>query len=138
MNERTKTLEQLENDYWGEPPINSSSLVSVCYKLRKKRVEEFEAEDLRIMINQNIGLIYLIPISITVLKESPFTETSYYEGDLLKSVLSCDSKFWKNHQNMKAEMSKIVKDNFEKISKLNNTIEINSELEKIAIDFINK
>jgi hypothetical protein len=54
------------------------------------------------------------------------------------SGMSCDSKFWEIHQNMKAEMSKIAKDNFEEISKLNNTVEINSELEKIAMDFINK
>ena len=44
--DRSKTIEQLEQQYWGEPSY-SSYLVRTCYALRSKPLE-----DLRIMIGQ--------------------------------------------------------------------------------------
>ena len=62
-NWKHKTLENLENSNWGEPKFDSH-LVITCHKLRKKQLKDFEIEDLRIMIGQNIGLKFLIPIAI--------------------------------------------------------------------------
>jgi hypothetical protein len=47
------------------------------------------------MIGQNIGLEFLIPIALDVLKENFFAEGDLYEGDLLKSVLTSDKEYWK-------------------------------------------
>jgi hypothetical protein len=45
----SKTLENLEKGYWGEPE-EKSYLVTTCHKLRKKQLKDFETEDLRIMM----------------------------------------------------------------------------------------
>ncbi len=79
------SLEQIENDYWSEPEYNSY-LVTTCHKLRKKRLYEFEVEDLRIMLGQDIGTKYLLPIAIEKLKQNPFAAGDFYDGDLLCSV----------------------------------------------------
>lgn len=84
-----KTLESLERDYWGEPKYNSH-LVTTCHRLRKKPLKDFETEDLRIMIGQNIGLRYLIPLALDKLDENILAD-----GDLLQVVLKSDKEYWK-------------------------------------------
>ncbi|GMU24135.1 MAG: hypothetical protein AMXMBFR13_42120 [Phycisphaerae bacterium] len=48
--DRSRILEQLENDVWGEPDV-SSGLISRCHGLRKKP-------------GQSISLEFLIPLAI--------------------------------------------------------------------------
>ena len=47
------------------------------------------------MIGQNIGLNFLIPLAIDELKQNKLAEGDFYEGDLLKSVLTSDTDYWK-------------------------------------------
>ena len=51
----SKTLEYLENEIWSSQHDNSY-LVRTCNLLRKKQLQDFTTEDLRIMIGQEIGL----------------------------------------------------------------------------------
>jgi len=90
----TKSFEALEKDYWGEPKYGSH-LTTTCHRLRKIQLKDFETEDLRIMIGQNIGLKYLIPLAIKTLEENILADGDFYEGDLLKSVLTSDIEYWK-------------------------------------------
>lgn len=53
-----KTLEELENDVWEIPSDFETSLVQNVYSLRKKRLIDFDVNDIRILIFQNIGLKY--------------------------------------------------------------------------------
>ena len=94
INWRNKSLENLEKDFWNEPEF-PSHLVITCYKLRKKQLNNFDIEDLRIMIGQNIGLNFLIPIAIEKLNQNILAEGDFYEGDLLKSVLTSETDYWK-------------------------------------------
>lgn len=83
------TIEQLEDDDWGEPDF-PSHLVTECHRLRRKPIDEFTIEDHRIMIGQNIGLQFLLPGALEILKKDPLAEGNFYEGDLLRAVMSCE------------------------------------------------
>ena len=61
--DKTKSLQQLGDHDWDEPTFESH-LVQTCHKLRRKPLEDFTVEDLRIMIGQAIGLPYLVPIAL--------------------------------------------------------------------------
>ena len=87
------TLEELESEVWPAPDFDSH-LVVTCHQLRKKPINAFTNEDLRIMIGQNIGLPFLMPKAITVLEGNPLAEGDFYSGDLLKNVTSVDSSFY--------------------------------------------
>lgn len=96
---RQQTLECLENDLW--PPLQGNEythLVITCHTLRKKPICQFTVEDCRMMIGQEIGLPYLIPLAIEKLTENVFVEGNYYPGDLLKTVLDVNISFWKNNK----------------------------------------
>ncbi|MBL0764965.1 contact-dependent growth inhibition system immunity protein [Marivirga atlantica] len=100
----------MEKDFWGEPTYDSH-LVKTCHRLRQKPLQDFDNEDLRIMIGQNIGLKYLIPMALETLKENVLAEGDLYEGDLLKSVLTSDKDFWKNESDYFEDLEKVIQEN---------------------------
>lgn len=120
------TIEQLEKDYWSVPE-NSSYLVTLCHKLRRKLICDFDNEDLRVMIGQNIGLKYLIPIAIEKLKQNILTEGDYYEGDLLTSVLSSDEIYWKQNRVEWKIICELFENNKRILEKFDTTVEIITE-----------
>jgi hypothetical protein len=110
--DNTKSLQELEHKDWGEPNFESH-VVQECHRLRRIPLKEFTTEDLRIMIGQNIGLDYLIPMAVDKLKQNPLAEGNFYPGDLLVNVLRAKSDFWLTHSDMKTEVSQIVDEAFE-------------------------
>lgn len=58
-----KSLENLEKESW-KISAYSSNIVKRCHELRRIPLNEFTTENLRIMIGQNIGLTYLIPLAL--------------------------------------------------------------------------
>jgi hypothetical protein len=118
-NWRHKTLEKLEKKVW---PILSSDegsyLIKTCNSLRKKQLQDFTTEDLRIMIGQEIGLYFLMPLAIETLTNDLFAEGDMYEGDLLKNVLEVDTKFWDDNKNYWQQLNEIIKDRRQEIVKM--------------------
>jgi hypothetical protein len=128
-NWKFKTLENLEKDIWPILDSNEEShLIVTCNSLRKKILIDFSVEDLRIMIGQDIGLKFLIPISIEILKENIISEGDYYEGDLLNSVLSSDKKYWLSEKENHKTVCQIFQDNQQKLKDFDTTWEIKKKL----------
>lgn len=96
--DRGKTLQELEGRW--PPPNYASCLGQAIYRLRMKPLQEFSAEDLRIMISQNIALGLLVPLALERLSEDSLVAGDYYRGDLLKSVLTVEPKFWDKHPDL--------------------------------------
>jgi hypothetical protein len=65
------------------------------------------------MIGQNFGLKFLIPIALDKLKDNIIAEGDYYEGDLLKAVLTCEKVFWINESELTKELDAIISYNEE-------------------------
>ena len=101
-----QTLTQLERCDWGEPEYDSH-LVTTCHRLRHKPVQNFSVEDLRIMIGQNIGLKYLLPMAVDILQTSPVIAGDFYPGDLLQNVVRCDSALNLNDKQLQAKICEI-------------------------------
>jgi CDI immunity proteins len=108
-NWRYATLEQLENDFWKENE-HESSLVERCHALRKVALNKFSIDDLRVMIGQEIGLKYLIPIALEKLEINLFVEGNYYEGDLLKQLLEINTDFWDENKEHYISFYDLIKD----------------------------
>ena len=118
-NWRQKSLENLEKNIW--PPLSAdegSYLIKTCNSLRKKQLQDFTTEDLRIMIGQEIGLYFLMPLAIETLADNLFAEGDMYEGDLLKSVLDVDTKFWDDNKNYWQQLNALIKDRRQEIKEM--------------------
>ncbi len=78
-----KSLEELENDIWDKPGCKSY-VVTTCFAARKKPLQELSNEEIRLLIGQKLGLKYLLPLAVDILKTDPLIEVTFYPGDLLK------------------------------------------------------
>jgi hypothetical protein len=102
-----KCLDDIEGVDWGDPDYESH-LVVTCHKLRKKPIAEFTAEDLRIMIGQDISTQILVPIALSRLSEDPLISGDLYDGDLLSVVARLPSTYWGTHRDQHAELLRIA------------------------------
>ena len=91
------TLDEFEDTTWGDPPEDATYVQRTCYELRRTPLGQFEAEDLRIMIGQQIGLELLVPMALGALIQQPLIEADMYPGDLLRAVLALPDSFWHSH-----------------------------------------
>ena len=88
-----KTLESIEKSIWPDKDYGSS-MIKRCLFLRKKWLQDFTAEDLRLMLGQDIGTLHLLPFALNILENDLLAEGDYYPGDLLNAVVNIDQKYW--------------------------------------------
>lgn len=70
------------------------------------------------MIGQEIGLYFLMPLAIETLTDNLFAEGDYYEGDLLKSVLDVDTKFWDDNKDYWQQLNELIKNRRQEIKEM--------------------
>jgi hypothetical protein len=104
---RNKSLEQLEKNFRADGYF-PTPLVEKVFKYRKIPVGDLSIEQLRLLIGQNDGLTYLIPLAIEKLKENIFAEGDLYEGDLFAAVLTSDASFWKQNPTLKQGVEELL------------------------------
>lgn len=94
------TLEELDGQRWGDPPADATYLISTVHRLRRKPIAELTVEDLRVLINQQVGLRWLVPRALEVLREDPLAGGDLYPGDLMAAVRRVDESFWAAHPHL--------------------------------------
>ncbi|MFE1801503.1 contact-dependent growth inhibition system immunity protein [Streptomyces sp. NPDC059517] len=103
-----RSLEELERDRWPAPPADASRLVSTAHALRRIPIGKLAVEDMRLSIGQDIGLPYLLPLALKVLRDNPMAEGDMYEGDLLSAVLTRSPAIWAEFPELGRELRAIV------------------------------
>ena len=116
MMDINKSIEELENDYWDEPTFNSYVIIT-CHKARQKPLKFLSNEEIRCLIGQKIGLRFILPIAVDILKNEPLIDITYFEGDLLLTLLRLDIKDWKHNQNERKHFIAIIQSNRSLIEK---------------------
>ena len=104
------TLQQLENDDWGDPTPDDTRLVTTVLNLRRKAIAALTVEDLRIMLGQQVGVPTLVPLALDLLEANPLTEGDLYPGDLLASVTRIPDSYWQEHPEEKIRLDGVTRD----------------------------
>ncbi|MFE2628343.1 contact-dependent growth inhibition system immunity protein [Streptomyces sp. NPDC059374] len=105
---RDRSLEELEHDRWPVPSDGETRLMATVRALRRKPLAALTAEDLRLLIRQDVGLPYLLPLAVEVLRIDPLAEGDLYEGDLLAAVLTRRVEVWSRLPQVRREVHLIV------------------------------
>lgn len=113
--EKSKSLEQLENDYWNEEIEFPLSVVINCHKYRKIPIKDLTIEQIRLLISQEIGIGYLTDIALEKLELNILAEGDFYEGDLLVAVSGLPTEFWNEKQTEFRTFKNLVERNSELI-----------------------
>jgi hypothetical protein len=99
--DRNKTLRELESG-------NDAAAHQPNHPLRHKPLRDFTTEDLRIMINQQAGLPFLVPLAIERLEVNPFARGEQQLGDLLLSVLKVKAEFWRGEPQLLWRLQEVL------------------------------
>ncbi|PWI09395.1 hypothetical protein DIZ27_16995 [Streptomyces sp. NWU339] len=105
---RDRSLEELERDRWPAPAADATRLAAAAHALRRRPIGELTVEDMRLLIGQDIGLPYLLPLALEVLRDNPMAEGDMYEGDLLSAVLTRNPAVWTGSSELDRELRVIV------------------------------
>ncbi|WP_455410059.1 contact-dependent growth inhibition system immunity protein [Streptomyces hiroshimensis] len=105
---RDRSLEELERDRWPAPSGGETRLMATVRELRRKPIGDLTVEDMRLLIRQDVGLAYLLPLSVEVLRVDPLAEGDMYEGDLLAAVLTRSAEVWSEFPELGREVRLIV------------------------------
>lgn len=111
----SKSIEELENDYWKEPEFKSG-LTMICYRARKKRINELNEDEICTLIRQNIGLKYLLPVAVKKFEEYMNNINDFYLSSLLDTLLNLDNNQWINNKEQK---EKFIMNLYDSLSNLN-------------------
>jgi hypothetical protein len=107
--ESKRTLDTVDPPAWGPAPPDATFLITRCHELRTKPLRDFTAEDLRIMIEQQVALGRLVPLALDRLRPDSLVEDDDYPTDLLASVLRVDPAFWERQPDPDLELHKMAK-----------------------------
>ncbi|MFJ8434972.1 contact-dependent growth inhibition system immunity protein [Kitasatospora sp. NPDC094019] len=105
---RGRSLEELERDRRPAPPADATRLVATVHALRHRPIGELTVEDLRLLIGQDEGLGFLLPLALEVLRDNPMAEGDMYEGDLLRAVVTRSPATWDEWPELGRELGAIV------------------------------
>lgn len=131
-----RTIEQLEKENWGDPGSAGSALVERCLSLRRKPVNQFSVEDLRLMISQDIGTKFLVPYALDLLEFQPLAEGDCYPGDLLVCLLTLRSDYWPAYRGQLARAVCIAKHGLRAVEHRGGTFLFNRKLQRDLRNFI--
>lgn len=119
MIDGNKSLEELENCCWDDIDFDSY-VVRTAQAARKKSLSQLTNEEIRLLINQKIGLKYIIPIAVSIINKNPLIETTYFEGDLLIALLELSVSDWENNKSDLQLFQSIVRDNIDAVRSCEN------------------
>lgn len=105
---RDRSLDELEGGGWPAPSAEDTRLVATALALVRRPIGELTVEDMRLLVGQDIGLPYLLPLALEVLRENPMAEGHMYEGDLLSAVLTRNPAVWAGFPELGRELRAIV------------------------------
>ena len=103
-----KSIENLEKARWEPPDPNASEVALRCHELRRKAIEELDVSDIRLLIGQDIGLQFLIPIALKLLETDPLVECEHYKGDLLAVVLRANPNYFADNAGERSSLIEVI------------------------------
>ncbi len=127
----TKSLEQIEESYWG-PPTYDSYVVTTCHHLRTIPLKELSLEHIRLGISQRISVPILVPLALPHLECDPLVLAELYEGDLLEATLKIPDEIAALDEETRSRINAIFGRALKRMSNMDNLLPFEKDrMEKI-------
>ncbi|MES5824435.1 contact-dependent growth inhibition system immunity protein [Streptomyces sp. RG80] len=108
--DRTRSLEQLEQCRWPDPPEGATAMVKNVHDLRRSPVGALQPHELARLIGQDVGLPWLLPLAVEILRDTAPRQAAggWYDDDLLYAVVTRRPEVWANAPGLAAELKEAV------------------------------
>ena len=95
----SQSLHELVGDA-GDPKTKTTPMVRRCLTLHRTPLDQFSADDCRLMLGQKFSPQILVPIALGFLAQNPMEGGDFAPGNLLRNVLNLPADFWKAHPDL--------------------------------------
>ncbi|MFF3616533.1 contact-dependent growth inhibition system immunity protein [Streptomyces sp. NPDC002580] len=104
------SLEELEGLRWPAPPADTTPMVRNVYALRRRPVATLEPHELARLIGQDVGLPWLLPVAVDILRDTApkQTEGGWFDDDLLYAVITRKPEVWATAPELAHELEEAV------------------------------
>ena len=107
--DKSRSLEEIEDDYWGDPPADATRLISTAHALRRQSIGALDVEGARLLISQEIRLDALVPLAIDQVEGDPLAEGDLYPGDLLDALMRrVPETYWQALEDQRARVRAVA------------------------------
>ena len=104
----SKSLQELENFDMGDPKGAPTDMIQRCLTLHRTPLNQWNAEDCRLMLGQKFNPHILVPLALRFLNENLFEGGTMIDGALIHNVLRLPTDFWIEQQDLWWQVSEIV------------------------------
>ncbi|MFE0174947.1 contact-dependent growth inhibition system immunity protein [Streptomyces sp. NPDC059002] len=108
--DRGRTLDELEGRRWPDPPVDTTPMVRNVYELRRRPVGTLEPHELARLIGQDVGLPWLLPLAVEILRDTApkQAEGGWFDDDLLYAVVTRKPAAWAAAPQLAHELKETV------------------------------
>ncbi|SFY17705.1 contact-dependent growth inhibition system immunity protein [Streptomyces atratus] len=108
--DREMSLAELEGQKWPDPPPDSTYLVKSIHALRSRPIGSLTVEEMRRLIGQDVGLPWLLPMAVEILRNTAHAEEigGFYDDDLLSAVLTRSRETWLTMPDLAQEVKDVL------------------------------
>ncbi len=85
-------------------------LAERCNEALDLPLKDLNWKQIRMLIGQDIGLVYLMPWAIDCLKKRPLCCVEFYPGDLMVACLQIKREYWADNLGQWHELSSVLGD----------------------------
>jgi hypothetical protein len=103
------SLQALEASDWGEPRSGDTWMVKTIHALRRKPLRSLTDEELRLAVNQQVGVPFILDLAFQRLAKEPLLEGSHYPGDILSALIRADPSIWTDRPHLRKELSSLYR-----------------------------
>jgi len=108
MDRRRVSIAEIEGMHLSRPGAEASHFHRRCHEAATKPLSDLTASDLRVLISQDIGLRYVLPIALEIVETAPLLESDHFKGDLLAAILRASKEFYREHPELRARVAKLL------------------------------
>ena len=107
MEIRNKSLNEI---YGWEPmkPEQNTYVLRTAARAMQLPLKDLSPEEIRLLVTQKVGLRYVLPLAIEILKHNPMAKTCHYPGDLLEACKRLLPSDWKENSTELLHFQQIV------------------------------
>jgi hypothetical protein len=107
--DRSKSLQDLEGEDWGDPTTAETPMIRRVLALRRKPLKDLSNGEVRLAVGQKVSFPLILELAVERLSHDPLLEGDYYPGDVLAALVRLDEKDWAGRDDLRSRLAELFR-----------------------------
>ncbi len=108
MEQKEKSIQELENDFWPDQNEYPTGLVERCHNYRKIKLKDLQIHQIITLLIQDIGSEYLMPIVLERMDNNILEEDDYDGSSFLENIDLFSEEIFKRNPELHKETLNLI------------------------------